>query len=269
MSDTAKRPFTEALTIAQKIVAGIADTCTEVVIAGSIRRRKAVIGDIEIVAIPKGDQLYQLLDEKLEAGTIRHITPRKRWGQRQRSFMLGSWMVEIWIQPDPATFPVNLMIRTGSALFSKRMVTPKSAGGFMPDWYKIDGSRVICDGQPIAIEDEPQIFEMWGIDFVEPIDRTDIYRPTQFKPVRPHISNLFDSPADNLPIPAPVAMSRQPSQPGAHSPTPVQAERHPTWFRFDDPLPERFRHLSFEVSPDAGTPAARERRAAEVRDLYA
>lgn len=271
MSDTTKRPFIQALPIAQKITAGIADACKEVIIAGSIRRQRPMIGDIEIVAIPDGDKLYSLLDAKLEAGTIRHVTPRKRWGERQRSFIFADWMVEIWIQPDPATFPVNLMIRTGSADFSRNMVKKKSIGGWMPDWYKIEGSRIVCDGQPIAIENESEIFELWGIEYVEPIDRTDSYRPTQFKPVRPQITNLFSAPVDDLPIPEPFYQQRQAIHSGAPRATPMQQSMslHPERFSFDDPLPERFRGWGSPVSPDAGTEAARQRRAEEVRALYA
>ena len=65
-----------------------------------------MVGDIEIVAIPAANMLYDLLDEKITAGTIAHLT-KKRWGLKQRSFWFAGWQFDIFIQPDPLTMPVK------------------------------------------------------------------------------------------------------------------------------------------------------------------
>ena len=75
-----KHPLTEAQNIAEKLVDKLRPACERIEIAGSIRRQKAEIGDIEIVAIPKylatrnlfGDPVNEisLIDQLLEESKI-------------------------------------------------------------------------------------------------------------------------------------------------------------------------------------------------------
>ena len=51
MSKT-KRPLADAERIAAAIVADLAPFCARIQVAGSVRRRKEAVGDIELVAIP-------------------------------------------------------------------------------------------------------------------------------------------------------------------------------------------------------------------------
>ncbi len=53
MSDGAKRPLAAMERIAGDLVARLQESCERIEIAGSIRRRRPVVGDIEIVAIPR------------------------------------------------------------------------------------------------------------------------------------------------------------------------------------------------------------------------
>lgn len=252
MSDTPKRPRAQAIKVAEKVVAALDPCCTWIEMAGSLRRQTNMVGDIEIVAIPAANMLYDLLDEKIAAGTITHLA-KKRWGLKQRSFWFAGWQFDIFIQPDPLTMPVNFMIRTGCADFSHRMVTRKSAGGWMPDWYEIKDAKVWCDGEDLLLEDERDIFDLWGIDYVEPTERTDSYRPVQFYPVRP-ATEKRDMFSEETFVPVETARAMQPvaSEQGTISHSSCR-------FSFSAPLPERFKTWSFQVSSDAGTPAARER----------
>ena len=79
MSDTPKRPRAQAIKVAEKVVAALDPCCTWIEMAGSLRRESPMVGDIEIVAIPAANMLYDLLDEKIAAGTITHLA-KKRWG---------------------------------------------------------------------------------------------------------------------------------------------------------------------------------------------
>ena len=51
MSKT-QRPLPEAERIAAAIVADLAPSCDRIQVAGSVRRRKEVVGDIELVLMP-------------------------------------------------------------------------------------------------------------------------------------------------------------------------------------------------------------------------
>ena len=88
MSKT-QRPLPDAERIAAAIVADLAPFCARIQVAGSVRRHKAVVGDIEIVAIPRyaptgffgdctanllGDCTANLLCEHLHASDSYRVT---------------------------------------------------------------------------------------------------------------------------------------------------------------------------------------------------
>lgn len=123
----------------------------------------------------------------------------------------------------------------------------------MPDWYEVKDAKVWCDGEALLLEDERDIFDLWGIDYVEPTERTDSYRPVQFYPVRP-ATERRDMFSEETFVPVETARAMQPVPPERGTITHSSCQ-----FSFNDPLPERFRTWSFQVSSDAGTPAARER----------
>jgi DNA polymerase/3'-5' exonuclease PolX len=176
-----KIPLAVAREVANQLVEQMAPACKRIEVAGSIRRCRLEIGDIEIVAIPTVG-MYDLTDSWLSSGVIRHTDPR-RWGSRLRSFRLAvkgledDVQVDLFLQPDPATWGVNMMIRTGSADFSRRMVTKRSAGGFMPDCYQVREARVWAGARLLDTPEEEVIFHTWGMAYVVPPQRTDWYEP--------------------------------------------------------------------------------------------
>lgn len=200
-------PLAVARDVANQLVGYLKPNCKRIEVAGSIRRCKPEIGDIEIMAVPTV-ALYDQLDEWLATGQIRHADP-KRWGNRQRSFMLStgrvtitpldgkqylnfneSFQVDLFLQPDPSTWGVNMLLRTGSAEFSRKMVTKRSAGGFMPDCYQVRDARVWAGAKLLETPEEQDIFRLWGMDYVLPPQRSDYYDPrfgeapaVEFEPV--------------------------------------------------------------------------------------
>ena len=50
MSTGIKRPYEQVQPIAQSVLDGLAPSCSWIQLAGSLRRQKAMIGDVEIVA---------------------------------------------------------------------------------------------------------------------------------------------------------------------------------------------------------------------------
>lgn len=176
-----KIPLATAREVAGQLVEQMTPDCKRIEVAGSIRRCKLEIGDLEIVAIPTV-ALYDLTDAWLSSNVIRHTDPR-RWGSRLRSFRLAvkgledDVQVDIFLQPDPATWGVNMMIRTGSADFSRKMVTRRSAGGFMPDCYQVREARVWAGARLLETPEEQDVFDLWGMDYVLPPQRTDWYEP--------------------------------------------------------------------------------------------
>jgi DNA polymerase/3'-5' exonuclease PolX len=185
MSDSAKRPYSHMLKAATSVVQAIAPYCERIEIAGSLRRCKPEIGDIEIVCIPSfsanlfgepSDQslLDIVLDEWLATGRLFYAEP-KRWGDRYKAFQYKrgneTYKVDLFIQT-AETWGMNLMIRTGSADFTARMLRYKAHGGLMPDDLTASNARVWRNGAALDTPEEADVFKLWGLDWIEPKDRT-------------------------------------------------------------------------------------------------
>lgn len=179
-----KIDYSVAYDIASKVRDRLLKNCERIELAGSLRRMKSQVGDIEIMIVPNA-ATYTYLDYLLGQGKIRHTTP-KRWGDKQRSFMMtttGSHPMDLqfdlFLQPDPATWGVNMMIRTGSADFSRIMMTKRSEGGWCPDCYLVKNARVwdIETGAALDTPDEADIFRLWGMEMPSPEERTETFMP--------------------------------------------------------------------------------------------
>ncbi len=176
-----KLPLATARDIAGQLVDYLKPNAKRIEVAGSIRRCKPEVGDIEIVCVPTV-ALYDQLDAYLRSSDILHTDP-KRWGSRLRSFRFpvkhvnDYIQVDLFLQPDPARWGVNMMIRTGSAEFSRKMVTKRKAGGFMPNDLTIYDARVWAGAKMLETPEEQDVFALWGMDYVMPPQRTDWYDP--------------------------------------------------------------------------------------------
>lgn len=184
MSNTSKRDFAKVNQVALKLVERLRPFCERIEIGGSLRRRAALVGDIEIVAIPVpvldlfGAETGQTeVDLSLAKMPIEMLAN----GQRQKKFMLTSttgdrYQVDLFLQPDPATWAMNLIIRTGSADFSHWLVTKRSLGGAMWDDCYSSGARLYWAGNPgtpLALPEEEDVFRFLRLPFVPPHARTE------------------------------------------------------------------------------------------------
>lgn len=175
-----KRPFSSVIPIANQVVLSLIPYCARVELAGSLRRKKAMIGDIEVVAIP-----HQSLDffgnPAGERPLDRFLVTNKeirlaKNGSKYKQFHFTTksgheYQVDLFLQT-AETWGVNFMIRTGSADFSRRMVTSKNKGGYKPNEYVVSEARVWLNGSPLETPEEEDVFRLWGMDFIPPGERT-------------------------------------------------------------------------------------------------
>lgn len=150
-------------------------------IAGSIRREKPDnIKDIELVGIPlPGRDLFYEPTLKLapifgfmsQLEQDRKIMVEKR-GQKYIKFMDLDRV--FWIDlflATPENFGYLLALRTGPAEFSKKIVTPKQADGFMPSNLKAKNGYIWKKSTRLSIPDEHTLFQIYGMDYIKPQDR--------------------------------------------------------------------------------------------------
>jgi DNA polymerase/3'-5' exonuclease PolX len=186
-----------AIEIAKAFVAEIEGTYDQLVIAGSLRRRLARIGDIEVVAVPKvepcdgglfGDRRTEvdMLDlcmaDMLEHGDAdRRLDTNgsPRWGPTLKYLMYKGARVNLFT-PEAERFGWILVLRTGPAAFSRQLVVPKGQktrdgrpGLLPPRLLPRDGwltSRLSAEKIPTPTEQS--VFELFKIPYIEPWSRT-------------------------------------------------------------------------------------------------
>jgi len=61
-----------------------------------------------------------------------------------------------------------MLIRTGPANFSRKMVTPKRLGGWMPDAYTVRDARIWLPYERMETPEEEDVFRLYGLEYIEP-----------------------------------------------------------------------------------------------------
>ena len=158
--------FVEAEKLASQIKTAVEAQCDKIEIAGSIRRQKATVHDIDFVVATKNDAEWQKINEKLKQlkakPNCQGNSVIKAFVPCQKAF----FQVDFY-RAKPSTFGIHLLVRTGSAehnmwlagyAFSKGMRLKYSEG-------------LIKDDSIVAGENEKGVFEALGLDCPLPSER--------------------------------------------------------------------------------------------------
>lgn len=179
--DAIYRPYAYMAAYADGLARTIAPVCERVAIGGSLRRKRPMIRDIELIAIGQPDR--NLLGEPYyENGGLERLMAT--WpitylhnGARNKRFAFqergkpGEYVIVDLYLAQPDNWGYILMLRTGSAGFTKRMVTPKYHGGLKPDRLTLKNGYVLYRGETVPIDSEERLFELWEMDYIEPAAR--------------------------------------------------------------------------------------------------
>jgi DNA polymerase/3'-5' exonuclease PolX len=174
----------KARQIAEKYKALLEPHCVRIEIAGSIRRERQEVKDIELVCIPKSiiteDGMFDKKEirDKEFVGLVNSFTRTKGDGegkytqlQLQEEINLDLFMCV------PENWGVIFMLRTGSQYFSKRMVTDIKQKGYyvkdgylwFKDYYDKDdprGTDIVC-----PCYEEIDFFTQTKMEYVDPFAR--------------------------------------------------------------------------------------------------
>jgi DNA polymerase (family 10) len=158
----------QALTIAERVRAELLPHCERVEIAGSVRRRKPEVGDIEIVAIPKP------YDVGLFSSGIALVVDR--WPivrghlpckYTQRTLPEGIALDLFFATPE--NWGLIFAVRTGSADFSHEALACR--------WVKLgyhskDGMLHDRENNPVPVREEEDLFALLGRPWIPPEARS-------------------------------------------------------------------------------------------------
>lgn len=169
--------YKKAKDLADKIVNDLRPVCERIEIAGSVRRRKPKVGDIELVCIPRrqenlfGEPGVSLLDAHLvDLIAEGRIIRGDKWGPLQKKFhpvSLPDLAVELYITT-PEQWGVIFTLRTGGKEFSQKLVTKRAERGLLPSHLVVKGGRIWDGDTALETPEEAEVFKMLGIDYIEP-----------------------------------------------------------------------------------------------------
>lgn len=163
--------YTQALNLALEAKAALAPFCERIEIAGSIRREKPEVGDIELVAIPKKEshQLDLLTTHMVPvAGFIDTVN---RWekvkggptGKYTQRILPGGMKLDLFIA-SPENWGLIFAIRTGSAQYSQEVL----ATGWVRRGFHSHEGILMKGGNRYLIHEERELYELIGEPWIEP-----------------------------------------------------------------------------------------------------
>ena len=166
----------KAKKIADELVELLKPACQRVTIAGSIRRQKTDVGDIEILAIPKFNGIVELLDQKLKWLIGTHVLEYRRnqkgsitYGPKNKllSHMDSGIGVDVF-STDERCWPVALVVRTGPKESNIAIATAAQKRGWRLRAY---GPGFDTPEGLIRCKSERDVFKLVGLPYKEPWER--------------------------------------------------------------------------------------------------
>lgn len=156
----------DAQDIAERIVNALAPACAQITIAGSLRRRRPDVHDIDLVLISRGRVALQI--------AVLELYGRKPEKSGEHYLMLRSFdgiQVDLYLAT-PDSWYTLLLIRTGSKEHNIRLAQRARQLGWMlkANGEGLDGP-IDAKGSPIKIESEADIFRALGLPYREPWER--------------------------------------------------------------------------------------------------
>ena len=187
MSDKPKFPRAVALDVCRQILAHVRPGCERVIVAGSLRRNKKEVGDIEILYIPIMDQeregLFDLklvsrvdkaLDWMLRAGVIakrKNVNGSEMWGEKNKLALHVATGIPVDFFCTTAAAWFNYLVcRTGSAENNTRIAMAAKERGLRWNPYG-EGFTWLSTGDTIPVKEEKDVFRIAGLPYKEPHQR--------------------------------------------------------------------------------------------------
>jgi DNA polymerase/3'-5' exonuclease PolX len=169
-------PLNEARMIAERVVAGLEFQCFQISIAGSIRRERPTIGDIEIVCVPKPYDASPLFQSGIATVVNQWEKIRGELPCRYTQRILPEGMKLDLFMVDPEGYGLQLAIRTGSDNWCRGVLARawvragfRSKDGLLR--RVVNNNGVYSLGSVVPTRTERELFEIIDLPWVEPVDR--------------------------------------------------------------------------------------------------
>ena len=173
-----KLPLAKAKKWASRIVEILEPHCERIEIAGSVRRQKPLIGDIEIVCIPKRD--FDMFGAP--TGVCADFSQAVEKWEKVRGDADGRYTQRIL--PNTNGFTVDIFmadtdnwgwifaLRTGSAIYAQRILLSglRKVDCFAENGYIYDYSNTLSP-RKLSIAEESDLYKLMKIEYIAPEKR--------------------------------------------------------------------------------------------------
>lgn len=189
-------PLARAEELAHEIIQDLRPACERIEVAGSIRRKSPTVGDIEIIAIPKFDEVptglfgdiesVNLLDQAVINQLHGYETPygmrldkngRSAVGSKYKRLTFRGIALDLFIVTPPGQWGVLMAIRTGPANYSHRFVShdvvqlEDGTRGTLPFHMRVQDGQLWSRGKLVNTPTEESFFKAIGLPYLEPWER--------------------------------------------------------------------------------------------------
>jgi DNA polymerase/3'-5' exonuclease PolX len=153
----------KALEIAEKTKELLAPYCERIEIAGSIRRKKPEVKDIELVAIPKHYDVG-LFENGIATIVNQWKKVKGELPCKYTQRLLPDGITLDLFFANKENWGLIYALRTGSADYSHKVL----ATGWVKLGYNSEGGQLSINGKEINIPEEKDLFKLIGITYIEP-----------------------------------------------------------------------------------------------------
>jgi DNA polymerase/3'-5' exonuclease PolX len=161
-----------AKAIAEQLKTRLQVACHRIEIAGSVRRQKPDVGDIELLVIPRGNMLEkELHDMMMENVLAMRLNKRgnRAYGPKNKLMVhLPSGIGVDIFSTDEQCWPVALVVRTGGEKTNRRIAMAAIRMG----WHlKAYGWGFATPQGEVVCHSEREVFEFVGLTYLPPEKR--------------------------------------------------------------------------------------------------
>lgn len=169
MSDSRRLPLIKAEVLAWRVADAIRPHCRRLEIAGSIRRRRAFCGDIDLVCLPSSVAAKEAILARCS-----HGAKLVKGGEQYVVFELSNgFQLDLWFAHDgtgdlltsePSNFGALLLARTGSAMHNVYIAERAHTCGLHFNPHR----GLLRRGQVVASAEEADLFAALKLDLIPP-----------------------------------------------------------------------------------------------------
>lgn len=183
-------PREQAMIIADYLLAELSIACTRIAIAGSLRRGKPMVNDIEVVFVPRieneadpndlfgkpvpvnlAERAIANLEAKGVLGRRRSADGKTSWGALNKLAVHTASNIPVDLFATTAeNWWVSLVVRTGSLETNLRLTQGARDRGRTLLAYG-NGVKNLATGEITPAESERAVFEMCGVKYLDPEER--------------------------------------------------------------------------------------------------